>query len=91
MIVEWRPAAEADLDKALDYLENQNPQAAYTLSDSIINASMSLAELPHRGRVGRVPGTRELVSVFRYILVYEVDEFAGRVVILRIWHAAQDR
>jgi plasmid stabilization system protein ParE len=91
MIVEWRPAAVTDLDKVISYLEDHNPQAAYQLSDAIIKAGISLAELPNRGRPGRLLGTRELVSVFPYILVYEVDEAAKRTTILRLWHAAQDR
>jgi plasmid stabilization system protein ParE len=36
-------------------------------------------------------GTRELVAVWPYLIVYEVDETAGMVSILRIWHAARDR
>ena len=49
----------------------------------------SPATFPDRGRPGRVTETRELVVVRPYIVVYGVHQ--DRIVILRIWHGAQDR
>jgi len=56
----------------------------------LILAGDSLALFPRRGRPGRAPGTRELVTVVPYVIVYEVDE-TDTVMILRVWHGAQDR
>ncbi|MEA1648949.1 type II toxin-antitoxin system RelE/ParE family toxin [Nitrospirillum sp. BR 11164] len=36
-----------------------------------------------------MPGTRELVTIRPYIIVYEVDDRKSAT-ILRIWHSAQD-
>ena len=49
-----------------------------------------LAIFPRRGRVGRIAGTCELVTVSPYIIVYEIDE-NGPIIILNVWHGAQDR
>lgn len=54
----------------------------------LLAAADSLEHLPRRGRPGRLPGTRELVSVQPFVIVYEVTTV---VEILRIWHGAQDR
>ncbi len=49
---------------------------------------MSLRAFPHRGRPGRIAGTREVVRA-PYIVVYRVMPDA--VEILRIYHGAQNR
>jgi hypothetical protein len=48
---------------------------------------MSLGAMPNRGRIGRIAGTRELVSA-PFIIVYRIE--AEIVEILRIYHSAQD-
>ncbi|HWK45023.1 MAG TPA: type II toxin-antitoxin system RelE/ParE family toxin [Stellaceae bacterium] len=53
-------------------------------------AGDSLGVFPRRGRRGRIPGTRELVAAFPYLIVYEVTD-ADTVTILRVWHGSQDR
>ena len=45
---------------------------------------------PRRGRLGKVTGTRELVAIYPYIIVYEVIK-NDDVVILNVWHGAQSR
>lgn len=55
----------------------------------LLLAADSLSVFPRRGRPGLLAGTREMVAVSPYILVYRVDE--DGVTILRIWHGAQDR
>ena len=50
----------------------------------------SLKESPHRGRVGREEGTRELLfTPLPYIAVYRVKERG--IEVLRIYHGAQHR
>jgi plasmid stabilization system protein ParE len=46
---------------------------------------------PHRGRPGEAAGTRELIALSPYLLIYEFDEAAGLVRILSVWHGARDR
>jgi toxin ParE1/3/4 len=50
-----------------------------------------LTLFPYRGRIGLAAGTRELVAIRPYIIVYEIDPAAELARILRIWHGAQDR
>jgi toxin ParE1/3/4 len=48
--------------------------------------------LPHMGHVGRARGTLEWVVVgLPYVIVYEIDEGAGEVAIIAVFHGAQDR
>ncbi len=91
MIVDWQDEAVEDRARAIAYLNELNPHAALRLLRELIIASKSLAEFPYRGRIGDVKGTRELVTVAPYVMIYEIDEEAQRVSILRLWHAAQDR
>jgi toxin ParE1/3/4 len=50
----------------------------------------SLREWPHRGRVGREEGTREILfPPLPYIAVYRVKDQS--IEVLRVYHGAQDR
>ena len=91
MKVEWRPSALDDRDAIIEYLEPLNPHAAVNLLQALILAGDSLTLFPYRGRPGLAAGTRELVAVWPYLIVYEIDDEADTVSILRIWHGAQDR
>ena len=91
MRVEWLATALDDRTAIFDYLLDRNPHAAAAISEALALAGDSLATFPYRGRPGLVPGTRELVTVLPYLLVYEVDSPAELVRILRVWHGAQER
>lgn len=91
MKVEWRPSALDDRDAIIEYLEPLNPHAAANLLQALVLAGDSLTLFPHRGRLGLATGTRELVAIWPYLIVYEVDAAADLVSILRVWHGAQDR
>ena len=51
---------------------------------------LEIPELTNMGRPGFVEGTRELLE-YPYIIVYQVREDRGEIVILAIVHGAQDR
>ncbi len=89
MDVFWADEARADRDAILAFLLERNPFAALRMAEALVLAADSLATFPDRGRPGRVQGTREVVTVWPYVIVYEVHQ--SRVVILRVWHGAQDR
>ena len=89
--VAWTADAAGDRSRLVAYLAEDNPYAARRLAMELDQAAASLTDFPHRGRPGQVAGTRELVTVPPYIMVYEVDASIDAVVILRVWHAAQDR
>lgn len=59
--VVWFETASQDLDKILGYIEDRNLLAALNLQESIEHAVSQLPFHPYLYRLGRVPGTRELV------------------------------
>jgi addiction module RelE/StbE family toxin len=88
--VRLAPAAEADLAHIRDTILSENPAAAERVQRSIARAIELLKFFPHIGRPGSVKETREKpVKSLPYIVVYTIE--AGELVILRIYHGAQDR
>ena len=81
--------AKADLAKIRHYIEADSPTAAREIGRKLLAACSSLADFPHRHRLGRVAGTREVTTVWPYVIVYRV--VADEVQILRVWHGAQNR
>lgn len=89
MTAKWRGAALADLKNIRGYLAPRNAQAAQRVLQAIVVAADGLQLFPHRGRPGRVTGTREIVALREYVIVYSVR--GNLVVVERIWHGAQSR
>jgi len=88
MLIRWSPKAAEDLARIVSYLRNDSPEAALRVAKSIFEKAQGLAALPNRGRVGRVPGTRELpLPPLPFIVVYRVVEDA--IEISNILHGAQ--
>ena len=85
--VEWRQTARADLLAIIDYISDDNPDAAQRLKDDIEEKVGRLPAFPKMGRTGRVDGTRELVALSNYIVVYQDTPDVLRI--LRVLHAAQ--
>jgi plasmid stabilization system protein ParE len=85
----WRVAARADLIRIVQYIAEENPVAARQVARELVLAGDSLTMFPRRGRRGRALGTRELVTIQPYVIVYETDGDA--VTVLRVWHGAQQR
>ena len=90
MPVVWRARALSDVARIARYIATDNPVAAARVARELLLAGDSLMPFPRRGRPGRQSGTRELIAVGPYIIVYRV---AGneQVTIVRVWHGAQDR
>ena len=87
LALEWREVARADLLSIVDYISDDNPDAAQRLKDEIEVKAAKLLEHPRLYRTGRVGGTREMVVRSNYVVVYAED--ARAVTILRVLHAAQ--
>ena len=85
--LEWKAPAIADLMAIVDYISDDNPDAALALMDDIQSKVAKLPAHPKRCRPGRVEGKRELVVRPNYIVVY--TETAAVVTVLRVLHAAQ--
>lgn len=78
--------ASTDVARIVAHIAEENPIAARRLAQELFVAAAALAVFPRRGRRGLIRGTRELVTVRPYIIVYEVnDNDAG------VWHGAQSR
>jgi toxin ParE1/3/4 len=86
-VLEWRQIARADLLAIVDYISDDNPDAAQRLKDDIEARVAKLIEHPKLYRAGRVAGTREIVVRSNYVVIYTEDMRA--VTILRVLHAAQ--
>ena len=83
----WLSLAREDLLAIVDYISEENPDAALHLLIDIKGKATKLTEFPKIGRRGRVEKTRELVVWSNYIIVYQED--ANMIRILRVLHAAQ--
>jgi toxin ParE1/3/4 len=75
-----------------DYIHERNPYAAAHAIRRIRAAAERLTEFPHIGHVGVVAGALEwTVKGLPYVIVYEVDPDVDEVIILGVYHGAQDR
>lgn len=70
MKVVWIDEAIADRDAIMDHIQAEDPEAALRMDETFARAAARLADLPHIGRPGAIPGTRELVAHPSYRIVY---------------------
>ena len=92
MRLRWSRQSTQHLVGIRSYIAQYNPDAAERVRLQLIAAVRLLQALPRLGHAGRKKGTRELVVPhLPYIIVYGFDSRDAEVVILGIFHAAQDR
>jgi addiction module RelE/StbE family toxin len=89
MRLKWTRSALADLQRILDYIAQDDPQAAKALAAGFRQTAEHLTNHPFIGRRGDLEGTRELILHRNYLLTYRVSSEV--VEILQIWHVAQNR
>lgn len=88
MKIRWVRPALQDLEDVGNHISGDNPDVAKSVLARIRQSSRLLADQPHMGRPGRVPGTRELVVPGTpFILPYRV--ISDEVQILRVIHGAR--
>ena len=88
MQVKWLRKALRNLDQEAAYIAQDSPRSAGEFVIHLHQSARALADHPHMGRSGRIPGTRELVITrFPYILPYRVRN--NVVEILRVFHSAR--
>jgi addiction module RelE/StbE family toxin len=76
------------LDEAAEFIAQDNPTAAASVAERVLEAVEGLSRFPNLGRPGRVRGTRELVvSGTPFPVIYRVrfDE----IQVLRLLHHAR--
>lgn len=89
MKVRWIADAKQDRADIVDYIAIENPRAALKMDELFGEAADTLAEFPKLGRMGKIPGTRELIPHESYRLIYEVDEAADTVWVMTLIHTAR--
>jgi toxin ParE1/3/4 len=89
MRVRWTDTATHDLTGICDYTqEHHGADAARKLALRVYEAIGALSQFPCLGRLGRKPGTRELVLAgLPFLAVYRLREDV--IEITRILHGAQ--
>jgi plasmid stabilization system protein ParE len=74
------------------YIEAHSPAAAAHVVARIFADTDRLADFPHISHVGAVPRTYEwIVQGLPYIIVHEIDEQKDGIIVLGIFHCAQQR
>jgi toxin ParE1/3/4 len=86
MKIVWSPRAVQHLIAIRAFIAEDSPDAAHGVAARIVANVEQLALYPNRGRVGRIPGTRELV-IAPYVLPYRVQ--ADRLEIIAVFHGRQ--
>ncbi len=82
------PAAVEDFSRIVEYIRRESPAAAQRIAKTIHESAGLLKSFPHRGRQGRMEGTRELpLPPLPFIVVYRVRGDA--VEIANVIHGAQ--
>jgi plasmid stabilization system protein ParE len=83
--------ALGDLEGIYHWIAQDSPRAAKAVVERIFASAELLASFPYMGRAGREEGTREwVVPRLPHIVVYEVHEKRGEVVVFAVFHGAQD-
>jgi toxin ParE1/3/4 len=83
----WKVMARRDLLKIIEFIANDNPDAADNLLDEIELKANALRERAELYRAGRKAGTREMVVHPNYFVVYRIKP--KEIEILRVKHVAQ--
>jgi len=88
--VVFSPEAEKSLFGIIEYIAEDNPLAAISMAEKIVNAVNDLTEFPERGRSSNLAGRYELV-VGPYLIIYRYDSSKTMVEVSEIWHQRQNR
>jgi toxin ParE1/3/4 len=84
----WTDGALEDLQAAREYLEAENPRAAWDAINRIISAVERLERFPQMGRPGRVDRSRELVVTGTpFVLAYRLK--GESIQVLAVLHGAR--
>jgi toxin ParE1/3/4 len=87
----WSDSAQERLFETLDFIAEENPEAAKRVSEDILRRLEALAEHPRLGRrlrEGIDPDLRRFL-VGNYIVVYQVREASETIFIVGFRHSRQ--
>ena len=87
-----RESAYDDLERIHAWIEKDRPRSADSVIDGILESTERLGRFPYIGRLGRAPGTYELVVPgLPYIVVDQVSADDDEVTVIGVFHGAQHR
>ena len=92
MEVRFRSEATKDLAAIHAWIAVDRPEVAERVVDQILRNIETMALFPCLGRSGAVAGTLEWITPgLPYIVVYQVDAAHDLLIVLAVFHTAQDR
>jgi plasmid stabilization system protein ParE len=93
MKIEWSAEALADLDRFVEFLNQEYPALAARVAAEIISKVQILAEHPQFGRpiAGHEEYRQIVLQVLRATYVFQYRFDGVRLVILRVYHAREAR
>jgi toxin ParE1/3/4 len=88
VIVEFSIRAQMDLCGLVEFVAPKNPDAADAIGDRLIDACLSLADLPFKGRSSDLHSSIREMVIGNYVAIYRVRD--PLVEILHLYHSAED-
>jgi plasmid stabilization system protein ParE len=85
--IRWTTPSADQLADIVKHIQEDNPDAARKVAQSIFDSIAKLEVFPNLGRPGEQEGTRELVFS-PFVIVYRLKDDVAEI--LYIWHGAQD-
>ena len=94
MRLRWTTPATNDLFNIVQHIQQDNPDAAPKVAETLYDGCSSLENFPHLGRKGRIAGTRELVfsallTSLSIALLTRSSRFFASITELRTGHSQQ--
>ena len=88
MPVQWSKDAVKDIAQIRKFIHRKKPEVAKEVALQLAMLAETLIEHPAKGRIGRLPNTRELiVPDLPYIIIYRSKN--NQIQILRVIHTSQ--
>ena len=91
--VVFSPSARRDLEDIVRYISIDSPDRAISFAEFLVSQTKMLGQFPEIGRVvpefGE-PNIKEII-VRSYRVIYRVNQSAGKIEIVRFWHAARGK
>lgn len=84
--------AVEDIEHVHFWISKERPNTASTVVERVLASIERLGDYPEIGRAGIVEGTREwVVPRLPFIVVYEIQRERDQILVLGVFHGAQDR
>lgn len=87
----WTQSALDDLRELVRYIAADDPIAAERFGNAVIKRVEGITSFPRIGRVVPEIGNELLREVILapYRIVYELDDSAEQIAVIRVWHGAR--